>query len=213
MQELPKIETFEGDITNEIKTKEANIRDIAVSNGSIENKAEDTSKNKNVVLISISAFLILISVISVLVYYLYAQKEEVVPTPKVVQKSATGFKEKDLSSKLPLLYGKVGRFLKKGEETPYGFSISLDNYNEVFAFMLKNEDQFSDELSNLLKVDLYMSTTSAPLSFSDITINNQNMRELTNGSSTIVYSFLNTEYLLLSTSTEGILSMRSAILK
>lgn len=213
MQELPKIETFEYDITNEIKTKEANIRDIAVSNGTIENKEEDNSRNKNLMLISVSAFLILISVISVIVYFLYSQKQETLPAPKVAQRSANGFKEKDLSSRLPLLYEKVGRFITKGEETPYGFSLSLDNYNEVFAFMLKNENQFSDELSKLLKVNLYMSTSSALLSFTDITINNQNMRTLTNGSSTIVYSFLNTEYLLLSTSTEGILSMRSAIIK
>lgn len=213
MQELPKIETFEYDITNEIKTKEANIRDIAVSNGVIENKEEDNSKNKNMILISISAFLILISVISVLVYYLYMQNKEEVAPVKIIQKNENGFREEDLSSKLPFLYGKVGRFITKGEETPHGFSLTLDNYNEVFAFMLKNENQFSDELSDLLKVNLYMSTTSAPLSFTDVTVNNQNMRILTNGSSTIVYSFLNTEYLLLSTSTDAILSMRSAIIK
>lgn len=212
MSELPKIETFEGDITNEIRTKEANIRDIAVSNGAIENKEENKTANKNLIMISVSVVLILISTLSVTLYFM-SQEKEVAQPPKVTQKNPSGFREKDLSSKLLFLYSKVGNAISKGEETPYGYILELANYNEVFAFTLKNETAFSKELADLLKVNIESSTTTPWPTFNDVTISNQNMRVLTSTSSDIVYSFLNGKYLLISTSTEGILSMRSAIIK
>lgn len=215
MNELPKIETFEYDITNEIKTKEANIRDIAASSNSVGTKVESGTAKKTKGLLIASFVLIILSVLGTLGYVFYIQSADQVTAPQVVTLHDTGSKEKDLSNSLPLFYNRVGRFVTKAEQTPSGYNLTITSYSEVFAFMLKNENAFAKELAPLLKVklDSQTGTTTPQLIFTDMTVSNQNMRVLSVGSSTLIYSFLNTDHLLLSTTPEGILAMRSAILK
>jgi hypothetical protein len=79
--------------------------------------------------------------------------------------------------------------------------------------MLKNEDLYADELAFAIGSPREVSTSSLPFIFTDVTRNNQNMRVGTSGSSTIIYAFVNTNTLVISSSTEGILALRGGILR
>lgn len=90
--------------------------------------------------------------------------------------------------------------------------MQLLSYTNVFAYMIKNESAFADELAIAIGSPREAGTTTVPYTFSDVTILNQNMRVGTSGESSVVYAFVNAKTLLVSSSTQGILTLRSGIL-
>jgi hypothetical protein len=107
----------------------------------------------------------------------------------------------------------VGPSIGTIQKSEYGYVVNLASYPDVFAYMLKNEERYADELAYAVGSPRDTSTTTPPFSFTDVTINNQNMRVGVSGESTVVYAFVNTKVLLISSTTEGILALRGAILR
>lgn len=221
---IPNIDTFEQDIRNEIKQKEATIGDIASASGEIGNSTPRGSfSNQN----SSSRFFIFGGIIFVLIFggfsylgYLYIKQQ---PTSKQAasdlinkQKSLENTPEA-ISQKInnfsPVLGTGISRFTTKVDETPYGIIFSINNYDYTFAFMIKMETEVAKwVLSNELK-SYENSTTTPNLTFTDDTKSNQNMRSVTVGSSTLVYAFINDQYLAFASSTDNILKLRGTIIK
>jgi hypothetical protein len=77
--------------------------------------------------------------------------------------------------------------------------------------MLRNENLYADEIAKSLGKPRDPNTE--PFVFTDVTSNNQNMRVGTSASSTIVYAFAKPEILLISSTVEGLLALRSVILR
>lgn len=209
---VPNIETFEHDISEEIKTKEATIGDIASAGGDVGNSSVKPS-NAPVLLISLGIlFFVVVAGISVflIIRYRYSLGSSAPVAQTDTQITPSGIRLDSISSSLG---SAISPSVASIQKSPYGYVIELSSYPDVFAYMLKNESRYADEIATAVGSPRDMSsTTSLPFSFSDVTINNQNMRVGTSGSSTVVYAFVNTKYLLISKDTEGILSLRGGIL-
>ena len=83
----------------------------------------------------------------------------------------------------------------------------------MFAFVIKNENIFMNDILTAFKATVPQGVAKEDLFFVDTTLENQNMRVLNLGDKTLIYSFLNDKYLLLAKNKEGILNMRSAIIR
>lgn len=214
------IDTFEHDISNEIKQKEATLIDIASASGDIKNSTpptEITPEKKHI------STLFLISVITLCVsgiiasgifgYNYYTKKQAIAnkPTETPLGPSIPAISLAIIS---PTLDQQIGRFINTVQQTENGYSMAITSYPSVYAYMIKNEISYADEIAEAVGSARDFSTTTTPFTFNDVTINNQNMRIGTSGSSTVIYAFTNnTQMLLISSTTEGILLLRDAIVR
>ena len=209
----PNIDTFEHDITNEIKHKEASIGDIASAGGDIGN---DSNKNKTIspiTILIVSLFVVILAGVAVYFgYYYYNRKinppenKNIIVAPEINDTSML----KDLS---PLFVDAIGRFVTGVEKTNYGYAIKINSYSSVFSYMLKNEELFAEDIAFSVGVKNDTSATTSPFIFKDITINNQNIRLGNSASSTVAYAFIGSSALIISSTTEGLLLLRSDILR
>lgn len=212
---LETIDTFEHDIAEEIKTKEATIGDIASSGGTVENKAVEARRSSFVTTILIVSTLVVAGVILYFGYTYYNSKVSPIPntSPVIIPEKNDVSLLQTLSPEFPEA---LGRFVKNVEKNNLGYTLiiaSSNAYSSLFAYMIKNETLFSDTVAVAVGSPRDMSTTTNPFIFSDFTTNNQNMRIGTSASSTIVYAFINTQALVIASSTDAILKLRSAILR
>lgn len=207
---IPNIDTFEHDIAEEIKNKEATIGDIAAASGDIGNTSNPPASLSTLVVSLGILFLIAVALIGVILFMKYSKTP--VSSPATTQTTTTppGLQMGSIS---PTLDSAIGASVGNIERSEYGYTIEILSYSDVFAYMLKNESRYADELAEAVGSPRDTSTTTQPFAFSDVTMNNQNMRVGTSGSSTVVYAFVNTSHLLISPNSEGILSLRSAILR
>lgn len=210
MSDLHNIETFEYDISDEVKKKEASIGSIASASGNIENKPEPKISKGSTVFIILSIIFLFLSIAGVVWYMMLLSNKNNAPVNTVIKNNISTNTHTDLQNILPSLDGNIGRFVSKIEITPTGYDLTLTDYKQVFAFVIKNENLLTNDSAKLFNIELSASSTR---NFIDKTIMTQNMRVLNNASSTIAYAFINTNHLVLSTSTEGIISMRNAIIK
>ena len=209
--EVPKIETFEYDISDEIKKKEASIGDIASAGGSLENKNLKSGSQKTFLLMAFLLVIILGGAGGLLGYFIYQKKQSQITQDKIKVDIINSTPSVELANNLPIFNQKVGRFVSKMEKNQFGSNLTLNEYSPVFAYVIKNEYSFSKEMSDLLGVALDYGTSSGPIIFNDTIVSNQNMRVLTNGTNKLVYAFVGTKHLLLSDTVEGILSMKNLI--
>jgi hypothetical protein len=208
---IPNVDTFEHDIAEEIKTKEATLTDIASAGGDVSNMQNSRAQTSNLLITLGVVFIVAVIGILVALVYFYAIKESSVP---VVETSVntTVAQGNRLLAVSPTMYDALGGAVGNVSKSEYGYTMQVLTYSTVFSYMLKNEREYADELAFSVGSPRDTSTTTPAFSFTDLTLQNQNMRVGTAGSSTVVYAFVNTNTLLVSSSSEGILTLRSAIL-
>lgn len=259
---VPTVDTFEHDIADEIRHKEASIEDIASASGNIGNDPSKDIENKSSSSLMGIVIILIICGLAGAGYlgYLYFIEGPASDREKAQAIIAQEKKLKpsiDLSAVSPVLSTSVGAFLNNVEKKSEGYSIDVVSYSPVFAYMIKNEKDFADEISlavgnsHIIKakatstqVVVPVSTSNATTStstpktatstkagttttettvnteeelptsyvFSDITISNQNMRVATSIYGTVAYAFIGTKKLVISSSPDGILKLRSSIL-
>lgn len=246
----PIVETFEHDIADEIRHKEASITDIVTAVGDIGNN-EEVKKNNMPLIVSVSVLAIFGLIGSCIVGYMYytgaispttKNTSPLQPSQQVTKKSSS------LTTISPTLEQAIGNFLSNPQKTKDGYSVTITSYSPVFAYMIKNEQAYGDDLGlavgngHTIKRNDQATTTQAITStssiatssqatstnsqasggdqelttsyvFSDITISNQNMRIGNSVYGTVVYAFIGTNHLVISSSTSGILALRSSVLQ
>lgn len=208
---IPNVDTFEHDISEEIKTKDATITDIASAGGTVENTPGPEARTSSLLLFigSISIIAVVGSIIALFVIHTTNSTTSTLPT----MTSANHDSGTALLSISPALYDAVGGDIGAVSKSDYGFTLKLLSYTNVYAYMLKNESAYANDLAKAVGSPQEVGTTSVPFVFSDVTLNNQNMRVGVSGSSTVVYAFININTLAISSTTEGILTLRGGILK
>ncbi len=213
MSEIPKIETFEHDIVAEVEGKNSNIADIASYSEELSNEKQEKTRKINFIIVTVSIILIVLSIIIIIIYTISSNSKPVqqeIPIEKLQVNQ--GSKDKVVYL-FPNLNSNVGEFISNFEETPFGYIITISDFKEVYAFVMKNESVFAEDVLNSFKISLDANVTKDNIVFKDVNDSNQNMRVLEIGDKTVVYSWLNDNYLLVSKNINGILSMRSAIIK
>lgn len=209
---IPNVDTFEHDISEEIKHKEASITDIASAGGDVANiPTPHAQTSKMLFVLGGLCLVVVISTVAALFFF-----ETKNPVSSEQPQTNTGTLP-DTSRRLlaisPALYDSIGNTIGTINTSEYGYSMQVLSYTNVFSYMLKNENLYADEIANAVGSPREVSTSSLPFIFTDVTRNNQNMRVGTSGSSTVIYAFVNTTTLVISSSTEGILALRGGILR
>lgn len=207
---IPNVDTFEHDISEEIKTKEATMGDIASASGDLGNTPEQTSSVSTLMIVLGIILFIAVIAVAALFFIRISQEPALPPLSGNTAQTTGNTGAGDVSYTIDQA---VGTSIGTVQKSEYGYSVQILSYSDVFAYMLKNEQRYADELARAVGSPRDTSTTTPPFAFTDITINNQNMRVGTSGSSTVVYAFVNMKTLLISSSTEGILALRGAILR
>ncbi len=208
---IPNVDTFEHDIAEEIKTKEATLTDIASAGGDVSNLQNGRARTSG--LLVLFGVVCVVAVVGILIalLYVYVIKKDPLPEPSTAVDTTTSQSNRLLAFS-PILFDALGGNIGDVSKTEYGYTLRVLSYGQVFSYMIKNEAEYADELALAVGSPRDISTTTPPFTFTDVTLNNQNMRVGSSGSSTIVYAFVNTGALLVASSTEAILTMRSAIL-
>lgn len=206
---IPNIDTFEQNVAEEIKKKEASFTDIASAGGTVEN-APPQQKRGSLLVPVLLVVLLLVSIAGAGGYYYVFFMKNAQPLPAQEELLDTTVHLRDISATLEQSVGTSVEVVEKAEE---GYVVTLREYTPVFAYMIRNESSFAEEIAVAVGSARDASTSTPPFSFQDVTMSNQNMRVGTSASSTVVYAFVSTNHLLLSSTTEGILSLRGGILK
>lgn len=267
----PPVDTFEHDIANEIRQKEASITDIAAAVGDIgnTNNNENSSRGSGL-LIGVVLVLVLCAIVGLIAMgYLYYTGKYNPFSPSVdvttEAKKATSKSGLTLISVYPTIEKAVGIHVTDIEKAPSGYIVTINSYSSVFSYMVKNEEVIKEELGMSVnsrqnknqKVEPEKATTTPPTTtptistttgtstatkpstqtqststpyatsteetlvallpdpdeFSDVTIDNQNMRVGNSLFGPVVYAFVGTQHLVISSSTAGALSLRNSILR
>lgn len=207
------IDTFEHDVAEEIKSKDSSLTSIASSGGDVSNYAEKDGKPNTLLIIAI--IIISLTVISGLIYLgftLYASK--VAAPPKIEAIDELNTDDTSLLGKLsPQFPPAIERYVTNATKSPYGYTITFSSYSSVFAYMLKNESLYADDIAKAVGAPRDKDGGAPPFTFTDLTINNQNMRYGKSASSTVIYAFINTKALVIASTTEAILTLRGDILR
>jgi hypothetical protein len=243
---LQKVDTFQHDISDEIKAKDASAASVASAGGNIGNTPPITPKTPVLTIVVMVLFVCgLIGAIGVgYIYYQDMVASQLAAQTPLTQNSVPRA-HVSLKGFSPTLDDAIGNYVTDIRKSDKGFTLTLNSYPPVFLYMVKNENAYIDEISSVLvtkkpkvatttpKVAVVLqptatttgtstkatagtstetvATSTGPI-FEDITISNQNMRIWRDGESTVIYAFINTKALVFSTTTEGILSLRDAIL-
>lgn len=218
---VPNIDTFENDIREEIKNKEASVGDIASASGTVANtpipSAEDKKMSRLLIAFLIVAGLGITAGFSYLAYVYVdstpTSKEESDELMRIETKNQNTEKrvEQKLSAIAPSL-APISRFVSEVSSADYGTTLHLTEYSQVFAFMLRTEQIFAREIF-IQEFANHTGTSTLEIFIEDVTKSNQNMRVIRVASSTLVYAFFGEEYLAFASSTDNILRMRGAIIK
>lgn len=199
-----KIETFEYDIVDELKNKKSDWVDIAKLDETKEVVVVKKTDTGKIILITLSVILF----IALAIFLMLSLTKPKQVAPLTQENVAPSNTQATLQNILPVTNNNVGRFVSSVSLINNGYAIKLSDFSPVYAYVLQNESSFGKELQNIFNIE--QSTSTEP--FKDITLANQDMRVLTTENGTVVYAFIGNQALVLSTSTEGILTIRSVIL-
>lgn len=240
------VDTFEHDIANEIRHKEVSVTEVVSAGNDVGNSPVEAPKNQFAIM-GIVTILILCGVVGIgyLAYsYYFGETKPVTQIDTTVTKPAPN-SALQLISISPRLNEALGNFLTDIKKSNSGYSITITSYSPVFAYMIRNEKDFADEIGQAVgnvhtgqeqlpppsEVTVTSTTTgtstpttststeTAPIEniptteyiFHDVTLSNQNIRVGTSVYGTVAYAFIGTKTLVISSSPEGILTLRSNI--
>ncbi len=210
---ISHIDTFEHDVAEEIKSKDSSLTSIASSGGDVSNYAEKEEKTNTLLIIAI--VIISLTVVCGLIYLgftLYASK--VTTTPKIEAIDALNTDDTSLLAKLsPQFPPAIERYVSNATKSPYGYTLFFSSYSSVFAYMLKNESLYADDIAKAVGSPRDKDGGAPAFVFTDLTINNQNMRYGKSASSTVIYAFISTKAIVIASTTEAILTLRGDILR
>ena len=266
---IPKVDTFEHNISDEIRRKEASFTDISAASNDVGNNSDDAvvlPKKPPIFIITLVAFFVLsIAGFGVLGYFYYADTRTTPIEPIIDKKQKEQVSLPSLEKISTTLAGSIGRFVASVDKKERGYVLTITDYPQVFAYMTRNEKDYIEDLAALFPPQTASSTnvspkaekpqasttpatTTEPVStskgtsqasgtpvtssttspviipttltgstlvpyFSDITISNQNMRVFTSSTHKVLYAFIGNNAVVISDSPEGILYLKSAILK
>lgn len=271
---IPKVDTFEHDISDEIRRKEASLTEISAASNDIGNNDSDvtTSQGKPIFMIALIVFFVLsLAGFGVLGYFYYTDTQKATSTPPATNEQTSKVTQPNLEKISPTLASNISTFVTGVEKKERGYILTIGDYSQVFAYMTRNENDYIEDLAALFpqinpsatstttppaqqkeyqatstsqasttditqktKTTKASTTTekvatsstikeAAPITtmtsaaqasqFSDVTISNQNMRVWTSPSHKLFYAFIGNKAVAISDSAEGILYLKSAILK
>ncbi len=152
---LENIETLEKDIAEEMKAKEATVRQVpTVAQDAGTQVQAESPKKSPVILIGVSALFVIIALVAV--YFGYTYYKEISTPPVIVPitnaTSTTKTPERLLGGLSPEFPDALGRYVTKIQKTNLGYILYINSYPPVFSYMLRNESSYGASLAKSLGV-------------------------------------------------------------
>ncbi len=148
---VPKVDTFEGDIAEEIKRREASMTKISAASNDVGNDEVLLPTRKPIFLIFVIVFLLATLAGFGYLAYFYLNDSLLSPkpgdttiNPNDVPKTTT-----DIKNISQTLSEQIGRFVTRIEKKDQGYILTISEYSPVFAYMTRNEKDYIEELSLL----------------------------------------------------------------
>jgi hypothetical protein len=144
-----KVDTFEHDIADEIRRKEANLAEIQAVSKQNSPNLDVIPQKKLPWMMIVLAIVLVLSLLGIggVVYFYYndsllppSSKEQEVTKNDIPKVTA------DLALLSPTLGSEIGRFITDVEKKPTGYIFTISNYSAVFGYMTRNETSYVDEL-------------------------------------------------------------------
>lgn len=162
---MNKVDTFEQDIAEEIKRKEASMSEIAVASSATSNPSADIvelPKKPPVFFYAlITVFSLSLFGIGLLSYFYFTKMEEIAPLPKEsVTPLATPKTTTTIETLSPTLASQLSRFITSVDKKDLGYVITINDYGAVFSYMSRNEENYAKELLSVLNESTTSSTTN-----------------------------------------------------
>lgn len=148
---MPKVDTFEHDISDEIRRKDASLTEISAASNNVGNNDElDMPKKPPVLFIAIAAFALLIIISFGVLGYFYFSTGTATPDVQPINTQAkTKAHIATLEKISPTLTSGIGQFTSNVEKRDQGYIITITDYSSVFAYMIRNENSYIGELVEL----------------------------------------------------------------
>jgi hypothetical protein len=149
---IPKVDTFEGDISYEIKRKEASLTEISAASNNVGNNDDIILPKKTpVFLIALVTFFILCVISLGALAYFYFNDSILSPTPSntTISQASVPKNKANITTLSPTLANEIGRFITNVEKKDQGYILTISDYSPVFAYMNRNENDYIGELALL----------------------------------------------------------------
>lgn len=146
---MPKVETFEHNIAEEIKMKEASLTEISAASNNVGNDPIELPKKTPVFFIALVTFFILCLLGFGMLGYFYftsltpSQTQVSTPTSTIPKVSS------DITTLSPTLSNQIGRFVTRVDKKEQGYILTINSYSSVFAYMTRNESSYIEELASV----------------------------------------------------------------
>ncbi len=204
---LANVETFESDITEEIRGQETTMTNIIASHRTEE--VLHQAEKKNTMILLFVFILISVAIVGIGVYFLTQKTgQPLTPTPTTTFHPSSRTPTVLLATILPETNAAIERYVPLVQKQDAGYILSITDYSSVYGYLLYNETSFGNEALNLFQEV----STSTPVFF-DITQAGQDMRAfLLENRRGVVYGFIGTTTLLISPSVEELMMLRNDIL-
>jgi hypothetical protein len=171
MMPLPPVETFETDITEEIKNTQGRVTDVLAAHSN----APARTPNQGIITTIILLIIILTILLSAVIWYYFDQKQKVaLLLAKQAEQVQVVGAPLEMSKLLPKTASRIDRLVTKSKKAPSGYIFTITDYSEVYGSLLTNETVLGQEMITLFGLD----TKSTPI-FKDVTLNNQDIRVAT----------------------------------
>lgn len=190
---IPIIRTLESDILDQVKAGELDQRKILTEQldskplygGDIYAAADKVAKRKKIILYSSLVLTILLVVGGILFYNYWSNLKNQTPTAEVPIKKYT---VNDIWINPPI---QLVNYTGEATTTKDSIIVKIKDFNSLYYYSLNNETIF-----NQVAKDLYNYNTLG--NFSDISIENNDLRIADGGNGPLVYGFLDKNYLIVS---------------
>jgi len=164
----PKVDTFEHDIVDEIKRREATAAEIsAIAKSTIPEAPAPAPKKSPFMIILMVLFVVSLLGLAGVGYYYYndpllpPSAQPIAISPNDVPKTPA-----NLTKLSPTLATQIGRFVTKADLQGKGYVLTINDYPSVFAYMTRNENAYITELSLSFGAPSADVSTSTPIATS-----------------------------------------------
>ena len=165
---LSPVETFETDITEEIKNTQGRVTDVLAAHSS----APPRTPNQGIIGFIIFLIILLLLSLAGVIWYYFDQKQKTAEQfAKQAEEVQVVGAPLQMSKILPRTASRIDRLVTKTKKAPSGYAFTITDYREVYGSLLADETGFGLELIAIFGLD----TKTTPI-FKDVTINNQDIR-------------------------------------
>jgi flagellar basal body-associated protein FliL len=163
---IPSVETFETDITEEIKQKQGSVTDVLAAHSKEEIAPPDYPIIKLLIVIIL---LLTFGLIGVVFFFFVKKPASTVPLQQVQTKPTT--EQASLMTILPKTGPRIEPYVTSVKRHADGYALTLSSYSFVYGNILNSEEQFAKELLVLFGI----TDVTDPV-FKDVLFSNQDMR-------------------------------------